>query len=135
MTLDSIAPISESALLAKNAQDAFNGIITNDIPKLYICASWGMQSKEDIIEDIQWINRQIEKNDLDMEPRSLEMSDEFLQIALESYENARNETIYPYAEKMGNCEVVCLAGDHMIYEQKPEECGRLIKDFIDGVDG
>lgn len=39
MTLDSIAPISESALLARNAQDAFNGIITNDIPKLYICAS------------------------------------------------------------------------------------------------
>ena len=39
MTLDSIAPISESALLARKAQGAFNGIITNDIPKLYICAS------------------------------------------------------------------------------------------------
>ena len=49
---------------------------------------------------------------------------------LNTYENSRQETIYPYAEKMGNCKVVCLGGDHMIYEQKPEECGNIIKDFI-----
>lgn len=134
MTLDSIAPISESALLARNAQDAFNGIITNDIPKLYICASWGIQTKEDVIEVNKWINRQIEINDLDTELRSLEISDDTLKTILENYEKARNETIYPYAEKMGNCEVVCLAGDHMIYEQKPAECGEIIKNFIDGLD-
>lgn len=134
MTLDSIAPISESALLARNAQDAFNGIITNDIPKLYICASWGIQTKEDVIEVNKWINRQIEINDLDIELRSLEISDDTLKTILENYEKARNETIYPYAEKMGNCEVVCLAGDHMIYEQKPAECGEIIKNFIDGLD-
>ena len=50
---------------------------------------------------------------------------------LTQYEEARQNTIYPYAEKMGNCQVVCLAGDHMIYEQKPNECGELIKNFID----
>lgn len=135
MTLDSIAPASESGLLAKNAQDAFNGIITNDIPKLYICASWGIQTKEDLIEVNKWINRQIEINDLDLEPRSLEINDDTLKNILETYEKARNETIYPYAEKMGNCEVVCLAGDHMIYEQKPKECGEIIKNFIDELNG
>lgn len=131
MTLDSIAPVSETGLLAKNAQDAFNGIITNDIPKLYICASWGIQTKEDVIDVNKWINRQIEINDLDFELRPLEISDDTLKTVLENYEKARNETIYPYAEKMGNCEVVCVAGDHMIYEQKPVECGEIIRNFID----
>ena len=51
--------------------------------------------------------------------------------SLKDIEKARQETIYPYAEKMGNCQVICLAGDHMIYEQKPVECGQLIEEFID----
>ena len=34
-------------------------------------------------------------------------------------------------EKMGNCELVLLGGDHMIYEQKPAECGNIIKEFVD----
>ena len=40
----------------------------------------------------------------------------------------------PYLEKMGNGELVCLGDDHMIYEQKPVECGEIMKDFIDRVD-
>ena len=39
-----------------------------------------------------------------------------------------------FPEKMGNCQVVCLGGDHMIYEQKPEECGKIIKNFINGLE-
>lgn len=133
MTLDSIAPVSEDTKLAENAQAAFNGIVTNDIPKLYICASWGIEKKEDLIECNKWINRQIEINQLDMKERSVEYEDddETLNKILQTYEEARNDTIYPYAEKMGNCKVVCLAGDHMIYEQKPEECGAIVKQFID----
>lgn len=134
MTLDSIATVSENSFLAQNAQDAFNGIITNDIPKLYICASWGLETKEDIIEYNKWINRQIEINDLDMELKRVEFDDETVKEILANYEEARQNTIYPYADKMGNCEVVCLGGDHMIYEQKPEECGRIIKDFINGLE-
>ncbi len=135
MTLDSLAPVSEDCNLAENAQAAFNGIITNDVPKLYICASWGIQTEEELIEYSKWINRQIEINDLDMELRRTEYDDAKLEEILSTYENARQETIYPYAEKMGNCKVVCLAGDHMIYEQKPEECGDIIKGFLDELDG
>ena len=136
MTMDSVAPISEAGLLAPNAQDAFRQIVTNDIPKLYICASWGIQSKEDLMECQIWVNREIEKNHLDMPLKTtdFEDADEALQEILNTYEEARRDILYPYAEKMGNCEVVCLPGDHMIYEQKPEECGKLIKDFIDGLD-
>lgn len=134
MTLDSMAPVSEDALLAENAQEAFEGIVTNDIPKLYICAGWGFTTKEEIIESNKWVNRQIEINNLDMEPRPLDYDDEAVQKILDMYTEAREETIYPYAEKMGNCKVVCLAGDHMIYEQKPDECGKILKDFLDGLE-
>lgn len=132
MTFESLAPLSENVLLARNAQDAFNGIITNDVPKLYICASWGFETKEDILEHNEWINRQIEINDIDAEPRPTEYddSDEELKELLDSYEQIREEVIYPYAEKMGNCKVVCLGGDHMIYEQKPYECAEIIAEFL-----
>lgn len=134
MTLDSIAPISEDAKLAENAQQAFKGIITNDVPKLYICASREIETKEDLIETNRWINRQIEKNNLDMKLLPTEYENDVLKEILATYETLRKEIIYPYAEKMGNCEVICLAGDHMIYEQKPEECGEIIKSFIDDLD-
>lgn len=136
LTLDSIAPVSETYLLAPNGQSAFNSIITNDIPKLYICASWGIQTKEDIIDRNKWVNRQIEKNRLNVSIKSTEYydNDENLREILDSFEKGRRDIIYPYAEKMGNCEVVFLSGEHMIYEQKPEECGKLIKDYIAALD-
>lgn len=31
--------------------------------------------------------------------------------------------------------VVLLPGDHAIYEQKPEECGKIVKEFIDCLGG
>lgn len=133
LTLDSIAPVSESSLLAENAMKAWNGIAANDIPKLYICASWGAQTKEDIIEYNIRLNRQIEINGLDKPPveTDYEDNDERIKKYPDIYNESRRNIIYPYAEKMGNCEVICLYGDHMIYEQKPEECGKLIKNFID----
>ena len=130
MTLDSVAPVSETGLMAENAQKAFNGIVSNDVPKLYICASWGFQNTDEIIEYNKYINRQIEMNNLDFPKNSTEPTDSMLN-ALDVCEKGRNDTIYPYAEKMGNCEVVCLGGDHMIYEQKPNECAEIITDFID----
>lgn len=136
MTLDSIAPVSESSLLAENAQKAWNGIITNDIPKMYICASWGAQTKEDIVEYNIWLNRQIEINGLDTPPAETEYedNDERIKKYLDMFVESRRDIIYPYVVKMGNCEVVCLYGDHMIYEQKPDECGKLIKNFIDDLE-
>lgn len=131
LTLDSIAPISEAGLLAENAQKAFNTIVKNDIPKLYICASWGYTTKEELIESAIWTNKMIEANNLDIELNSTEIDDEQLKKTMNIYKEAREKTIYPYAEKMGNCEVVNLAGDHMIYLQKPEESGKLLKGFVD----
>lgn len=133
MTEDSIAPISESCLLPQNRLAAWNGIVTNDIPKLYICTSWGFQTKEEFREYLKWFAALKEKNGLKA-PDSAKISDEKIQEQVDNFAKQREEVIDPYTEKMGNCEVILLGGDHMIYEQKPEECGEVIKSFIDGLD-
>lgn len=134
MTLDSIAPISEDSNKNKNVQEAFNSIVANDVPKLYICASWGFETKEELIESNQWINRQIEINNLNIDFWPTEYDDETAKKILDIYEEGRQTVLYPYTEKMGNCQMICLGGDHMIYEQKPEECADIIMEFLNELD-
>ena len=71
-----------------------------------------------------------------MKPRPVvyEGNEETVDKMLEQTKELRETVIAPYAEKMGSCEVVCLAGDHMIYEQRPEDCSKLIVDFIGKLD-
>lgn len=130
-TMDSIATVSESALIAQNAQQAFNEIVTNDVPKLYISSSWGFDNADDLNEYGRWINRQIEKNGLDMPLREELADEDRIKEILNSYEEVRRDTLFPYLEKMGNCQYASLGGDHCIYLQKPAECGQIIKAFID----
>ena len=134
MSMDSIAPVSESGLRRQNARTAFSGIVPNNVPKLYICSSFGAQTKDDLLETNQWMNRQIEKNNLDQPLRRTEYDDETATSILNRMEELRRTIIQPYADKMGNCRIVLLPGDHMIYEQKPDGCGRIIKDFLDTLD-
>ena len=136
MTMESNAIDSESCLLAQNGQAAWNSIVTNDIPKLYICASWGFQDVEEFRDFLVWFGALMEKNHKDRNSfGDTLMDDEKLLEQVERAEKLRQDVIYPYAEKMGNCEVVLLGGDHLIYEQKPVECGEIVKSFIDGLAG
>ena len=136
MEYEKIAGFSESYLVSENAKEAFDTLVTTDIPKLYICSSWGAQTVENVLENNKWINRQIEKNKMKvkLKPEVYEGNEETVDKILSQTKELRETVIVPYAEKMGNCEVVCLAGDHMIYEQKPEECAALIKSFIEKLD-
>jgi pimeloyl-ACP methyl ester carboxylesterase len=130
MMMDSIATLSEDDHKVENARKAFDKIVTNEVPKLYICASWGYRTREDFVEYTKWINRQREINNLEdqsNENPSYEMVDKLLKQS----EDNRQNILMPYLEKMGNCELICLGGDHMIYEQKPIECGKIIESFID----
>lgn len=133
-SMGSLAPVSESGLRQRNARTAFAGIVANDIPKLYICSSWGAQTKDDLLEVNRWMNRQIEKNCFDMSLRRTEFDDETAAAILNRMEDFRRTILEPYAGKMGNCRIVLLFGDHMIYEQKPDACGKIIMDFLDTID-
>ena len=132
-TMSSSASLSESTNTPSNGKRAFDGIVTNDVPKLYICSSWGFETRDDFVDYLKWMNRQIEINKLG-EAKNENPTDETVAKLLGQCEELRNAELLPYLNKMGNCELICLAGDHMIYEQKPEECGMIIKDFIDRLD-
>jgi hypothetical protein len=42
----------------------------------------------------------------------------------------RENDLKPYLEKMGNCELIYLSGDHMIYEQKPMNVENYKKNLL-----
>lgn len=134
-TMDSIAPVSETGLIVDNANEAFANIISTDVPKLYICSSWGFDNWDTVKEHSKWMNRQIEKNHLptDSEDSSNDEADNQKKV-LDTFEKARQETLYPYLDKLGNCKCVLLGGDHMIYQQKPAECAAIIEDFLAELD-
>ena len=45
----------------------------------------------------------------------------------------RNKELVPYMEKMGNFEIEYMPGSHFIYKTEPEKCGKIIKEFLDGL--
>jgi len=130
MTMESIAPVSESGLCRRNARAAFVGIVANDVPKLYICASWGAQTVDDLIERNQFLNRQIEINRFGLPSLPMEYDDATAEAILERMDELRRTVIQPYADKMGSCRIVLLPSEHMIYLQKPDACGTIIRDFL-----
>lgn len=136
-TMDSFSPCSEEKLIAENAQKAFSSIVKNDIPKLYICSSLGFDSRQSIEDYNKWINRQIDKNSLKMEKKLevYEDDDQSLQEQLDNYSRQREERLQPYVDSLGNCTLTLLGGDHVIYQQKPEELGELMAQFVKGVSG
>ena len=132
--MGSVATLSECDHKVENAQKAFDTIVTNEVPKLYICASWGFETREDFVDYLMWMNRQIEINKLGKE-KNENPTDEKVAKLLEQCEELRTAELLPYLNKMGNCQLICLGGDHMIYEQKPEECGDIINEFLDKLGG
>jgi pimeloyl-ACP methyl ester carboxylesterase len=132
MTMDSVAPVSESVMEAENAAKAIKSIVTDDIPKVYICSAYGFEEVEDLIEYNDWFNGRILKNKLKMSVRKTvyEGNEEYFDKLLAEFEKRRNDLVYPYAEKTGNCEVILLPGDHRIYQHKPVRCMRAVMKII-----
>jgi pimeloyl-ACP methyl ester carboxylesterase len=122
LTWDSFAPISEDDIIAENAQKAFSNIKLNKIPKLYISSSWGFETREDIIKYKTPVKKESEYRDGEISSK------------LEFYEELRNEILIPYLNKLGNCKLKNLSGHHLIFLQRPEECGKIIKEFIESLE-
>ena len=47
---------------------------------------------------------------------------------------ANEKELLPYLEKMGHYEIAYLPGSHFIYKTEPEECERIIEDFLNGLE-
>ena len=129
MTYEKVSCISEEGHVAENCKKAYEGMITNDIPKVYICADSGYTTKKEILENYELIARHYP----DMPLRPASEDDEIISVLLNDCKERNQKKIYPYAEKMGNCKVELLGGDHQIYQQRPAECAKILKNFVDGL--
>lgn len=134
LTLSSRAFVSDLECTITNTNDTWEMLEPNDVPKLYISAENGYQSVEaleeaDVLSDYR-INQLTEGFEGSEEERRAKA----YALEFEEMETYRKEKIQPYAEKLGNCRIVNLPGDHFIHLDKPQECAELILNFVDGLD-
>ncbi|MBQ3918677.1 MAG: alpha/beta hydrolase [Oscillospiraceae bacterium] len=103
-----------------------------DIPKFVISASFSYHTREDFINDGITADTLI---NVWVMPEMKDAGDDAIyEEALRIMAQRRTELAEPFYEKLGSCEVYELAGDHVIFLDKPDECSRLVKGFIDGLE-
>jgi len=103
---------------------AYNNIKENDIPKIYISASY-FHDKQEITEYYKWLRDSGRSVDVPEKLTAKEYND-----ILEYCERTEKAELLPYLEMLGNCDCVRLPGDHCIYMQKPIECAEIIDGFL-----
>lgn len=124
-TMSSYAATSEIMNWQKNSTYNFDNMKPNDVPKMYISISNAFYTKEELISEgfsAEWL-----RGELEVEGES---DDEVYENYLSTLADARSD-VNTYVEKLGNCRIVELRGQHEIMFDKPEECGKLLNEFID----
>ena len=131
-TLGASAPTNEMGKVDWDCDFVWKAMQTTDIPKCYIEAMFGYHTKEDFIND--GVKAESLLN-VYVEPSMKDSGDDAIyEEALRLIKQRRTERAVPYYEKLGNCEVAKLPGDHVIFLDKPDKCSRIIKEFIDRLD-
>ena len=121
---------SENELINENGRFAFAHIKENDVPKIYVCAGSGFADEEDVLNHVEFMNEQRVNNG--MKPIPFDKS--LIPVTLEQAKDMRDNVIKPYTEKMGNCEMVLLAGDHYIFTQRPDDCADVIEQLLEKIE-
>ena len=126
------APLSEIKEKNNNGNKAYQSIKSNDIPKIYIESSHGARTIEEEKEVLKWVKKR--KQELGLKTITTTPSDDKITQLIEQNIEMEKEQIIPYIELLGNTEIILLPGDHYIFEQKPDELTRIIKDYINDLD-
>ena len=108
---------------------AYNAIRQNDVPKVYISANLGFQTREDVDEMLAWDKRECEFVGKEQPHVSEAMYD------MDAVKKTRDTELQPYLDKLGNCELVLLPGIHCIYDQRPGDVAGIIRDFLVRIEG
>lgn len=129
----SFASVSETKLSNENLKKAFHVLTENEIPKVYINASSAFQTKEEFVDYIEYVNALLASQGKE---KYFDLSDdtkteEVAQGYIDSCTQWREEHIMPYIESLGNCRYVEIAGDHLIYQQKPDEVAKVVEEFLE----
>ena len=129
-TLSSGVLDSERANWGRNLNDTWNVMVPNDVPKIFISAIDGFRTEEDV-EKYGDLN---EKKIAELTPGFTGSDEERRKAACRAFlgkcAQSRERLIEPYAEKLGSCKLIYLAGDHFIFNQRTDECADIIKGFI-----
>ena len=127
-TMASSGATVEILNMQKNSNFIYDTLETNDIPKMYICVFYSFHTKEELI------NEGFTADHLrDYFGVAGATDDEVFANYLNTLAQKR-EILNSYIEKMGNCQTIELQGQHEIMFDKPDECGKILKDFIDELD-
>ena len=132
----SFASVSETKLANENLKSVFQMLKETEIPKLFINASSSFRTKEDFVEYIEYANALLvaqgkeEYFDLSDEAKTEEVA----QRCIDNSAQWRKTHIMPYVESLGNCQYVGIPGDHLIYQQKPDEVAEAVEEFLEGME-
>ena len=113
--------ISELKNYNKNMKTAWASIKSNDIPKIYISTNY--QTIDDVRDYLMYSYGEVD------EAEAQERFEDEKAKELQDYYKKRTE----YINKLGSCKEINIAGSHFIYEQKPDEVAKTIKNFVDGI--
>lgn len=126
------APLSEIKEKNNNVNKTYQSIKSNDIPKIYIESSRGARTIEEVKENLKWVKKR--KQELGLKTITTMPSDDKITQLIEQNIEIEKKQIIPYIDLLGNTEIKLLSGDHYIFEQKPDELTRIIKDYINDLD-
>ena len=134
MTMGSSVFASEMKFVLTNVNDTWETLQPNDVPKIYINAENGYQSLEELKTADVLSEYRISELTEGFEGTDEERRQKAYEFEWEEMQKYKTEKMQPYAEKLGNCEFVNLAGSHFIHWEKPEECAEIIQDFLNGLE-
>ncbi len=124
----SAAQISEAELENENCRTAYEAMVTNDIPKMFINAACAVSTEEQFKEQYEWL-----RTIWDMPPYE-SLTQEMIQSELDERRKITEEQILPFVGQLGNCRYVTLPGQHLVYMQRPTDCAVLLTDFLSTLD-
>ncbi len=128
-TISSRASVDEMLRWQENINCVWDTLETNDIPKMYLSITYAFHTKEQLINE--GFTADVLRNVYGIAgDRDDEVYANFLETEAE-----KRSILDAYIEKMGNCQKIEMQGQHEIMFDKPEECGKILKDFLNGLDG
>ena len=133
LTVGSDAFISDSKNSEINGSFVWNELVPNDVPKLYLSFTSSFRSADEVREFLE--NSELKQRYLDEYSAGFTGSDDELidYVCGKMFDEAkreREEVVEPYAEKIGNCKIKDMPGDHFLYKSKPDECAEAVLDFL-----
>ena len=127
-TMSSKAATTEIINLQKNTNFVWDEMAETELPKLYLSVLYAFHTKEQLIAE--GLTADFLRNSYGVKG---DTDDEVYANYLNGIADHREDT-ERYIARLGNCQTVELPGQHEIMFDQPEECSRILLDFLHGLE-